>query len=107
MDWRKKGVVTPIKDQGQCGNCWAFSTVASMEGITQLTTDDMGVLSKKQMEEWVAEDANQKKRMVKQVHSKLGNVLSPGCLRATGADTDTGGSFYQFLGLAQLFGVTK
>ncbi len=48
-DWRDQGAVTPVKNQGPCGSCWAFSTVASLESLYQITGHPLTELSVQQI----------------------------------------------------------
>lgn len=48
-DWRDHGAVTPIKDQGQCGSCYAFSAVATIEGAHAIKTGQLIQLSEQQI----------------------------------------------------------
>jgi hypothetical protein len=59
IDWREKQAVSPIKNQGACGSCWAFGTTGALESANKIKTGQMVLLSEQQLVDCAGSSGNQ------------------------------------------------
>lgn len=58
-DWRSKGMVTPVKDQGSCGSCWAFSSIEAIESAWLIAGNEQIIMSEQELVDCSSETGNE------------------------------------------------
>lgn len=59
IDWASFGAVTPVKNQGSCGACWAFSATGALEGLSKIGYNNLQSFSEQQLIDCSASYGNQ------------------------------------------------
>ncbi|KAF4392584.1 hypothetical protein G4B88_015227 [Cannabis sativa] len=58
IDWRQKGAVSPVREQLQCGSCWAFASAEAVESLTKIRTGKAYILSVQQLLDCATQNPN-------------------------------------------------
>jgi len=115
VDWRKQGVVTDVKNQGQCGSCWAFCTTEMIESYAGIATGSTPELSSQQVTSCTPNPLScggtggcmgSIAQLGYTYIQLFGHVTEEDYPYTSGTTTETGDCMYDFMNTAPVIGIT-
>jgi len=115
MDWRTKGVITDVKNQGQCGSCWAFCTTEMIESYAGLASGTTPELSSQQVTSCTPNPLScggtggcmgSIPQLGYTYIQLFGHVMEEDYPYTSGTTTQTGDCMYDFMNTAPAVGIT-
>jgi len=115
VDWRKQGVITDVKNQGQCGSCWAFCTTEMIESYAGIATGSTPELSSQQVTSCTPNPLScggtggcmgSIAQLGYTYIQLFGHVTEEDYPYTSGTTTETGDCMYDFMNTAPVIGIT-